>query len=565
MVRQAENMQGRDHSDRLVPAAASSSRVSGNDNHESSGRSGTVSRLSGMLSSVRRSSKSSESKKKRMPWGYKWRSSAWYITAVVGVGVCSDALTYQIIVPVLPYRLQSLGYTNVSEKVSWLAFAYSIGIFVSTFPVAYYFGRYPYRRLPLVAAVIILEAAQILFMLAKPYAALVIARFLMGAASTVVWVVGFALICENVDEARIGRQIGFAVSGVSIGTTIAPPIGGALYWNLGWYSPFIFTIAFLAVDTAARMLVIERKQMMKYESAKTTDMPLTATPESTTHMDGDEKARPDLSTDPEAAIASRDRSPASTRVPKIPDKVKSDLTPWQVVAKLGRSSRGMNGVTITFIFGFVLGALDPTLTLRVQSVWHKNSAFVGLVYLAASAPTFITGPIIGALADKYGAEWIMAPSLLLSAPWLPLLILKNSLPGFIVYFALSQTFFSCALGPVGLELAMAAREVEGMSEIHQFSAMNLAFSISSAIGSVVGGQMYDRLNHGWEAVCWFMFAVTIVFIPLPFLTAGKRTLWDRCRGRPGKSETDDDGAEIEASEDLPHRTTESRDSGETPT
>ena len=96
--------------------------------------------------------------------------------------------------------------------------------------------------------------------------------------------------------------------------------------------------------------------------------------------------------------------------------------------------------------------------------------------MAASAPSFITGPIIGALADKYGAEWIMFPSFVFAAPWIPLMILKFSLPAFVVFFALCGgwhhgwlstfrrtehlvTASSCALGPVGLEVALAARQV----------------------------------------------------------------------------------------------------------
>ena len=55
--------------------------------------------------------------------------------------------------------------------------------------------------------------------------------------------------------------------------------------------------------------------------------------------------------------------------------------------------------------------------------------------VVASAPTFVTGPIVGALADKYGAEWIEAPGLFLALPWIPLLILKSTLPGFILFYA----------------------------------------------------------------------------------------------------------------------------------
>ena len=57
------------------------------------------------------------------------------------------------------------------------------------------------------------------------------------------------------------------------------------------------------------------------------------------------------------------------------------------------------------------------------------------MYLAAAAPTFVSGPLIGALADKYGSEWFIAPFLIASMPFLPLLILDYNLAGFIVYFA----------------------------------------------------------------------------------------------------------------------------------
>jgi len=63
-----------------------------------------------------------------------------------------------------------------------------------TFPVAYFFDKYPWRREPLVVAVLVLEGALVLFMLATPFWVMVIARFLMGAASKVVWSGEFSLI-----------------------------------------------------------------------------------------------------------------------------------------------------------------------------------------------------------------------------------------------------------------------------------------------------------------------------------------------------------------------------------
>ncbi|CAD6570457.1 MAG: hypothetical protein TREMPRED_005852 [Tremellales sp. Tagirdzhanova-0007] len=467
----------------------------------------------------------------KKPRGLKWRTSSWYITTVVAMGVATDCLSYSIVVPVLPYRLEQLKYTNISALTSWLLFAYSIGIFLFSFPIAYFFDRYPWRREPLVVAIIVLEGALILFMLVTPFWLMVVSRFLMGAASTVVWSVGFALICENVEEKNIGRQIGFALAGVSVGTTIAPPIGGALYSKLGWHAPFIFTIALCAIDLVARLLVIEQKDLLKWEAkAKEVTQHEDHRPPTGVYQTVVSHGALDPQSDGlKAADAVRTQPLDQTASPgrTITQTPRKKLSPWSVLSALVRSPRGMSGFLMTFVYGIVLGSLDPTLTLRVQSVWGKNSEFVGLIYLASSAPTFVTGPIVGALADNFGAEWIIAPSLIMALPWLPLLILRNSLPGFVVFFALSQIFMSCALGPVGLEVAMAARSIEGMSEIHQFAAMNVAFSISTSIGAVVGGQMYGNVSSGWTAVVLFGFACSAISVPVPFFFTGRKPLSSR--------------------------------------
>ena len=65
-------------------------------------------------------------------------------------------------------------------------------------------------------------------------------------------------------------------------------------------------------------------------------------------------------------------------------------------------------------------------------------------------------------------------------------------------------------------LSPGSHPQEGLSEIRQsphviaesltdradqFASMNVAFAVSSAIGAIAGGQMYDTLTSGWAAVC----------------------------------------------------------------
>jgi hypothetical protein len=66
----------------------------------------------------------------------------------------------------------------------------------------------------------------------------------------------------------------------------------------------------------------------------------------------------------------------------------------------------------------------------------------------------------------------MPPMLLLTIPWLVLLLLKSSLPGFIVFYAMTcklftserrfmlmiAFFLNSAIAPNGLEVSMGARE-----------------------------------------------------------------------------------------------------------
>ncbi|WWD20223.1 hypothetical protein CI109_104699 [Kwoniella shandongensis] len=466
--------------------------------------------------------------KDKPPWGIKWRSSSWFITSVVTLGATTDILTYTIVVPVLPYRLQAMNYTNISSLTSWLLFAYSAGILVCTLPVAWFFHKYPYRRNPLVGAILVLQGSLVLFMLAKPYWVMVVSRFLQGAASTIVWSVGFALICENVEEKNIGRQIGFAYSGVAIGTTIAPPIGGALYSALGWHAPFIFCIIICAIDLVLRLFVLEQKDLRKWEAKHAQRLAA-----SHQRVAADEERRSRGLDIGSSDVATRDDSPDTLVAAEVEKKPKTELSPWGVIVALGSSPRGMTAFVVSVVYGLVLGSLEPSLTLRVQSIWHKDADFVGLVYLAAAAPTFISGPVVGAMADKWGAEFIMLPALIMILPWLPLMLLSKSIAGFIVFFAIAEFFLSCAMGPTGLEVTMVARNIDGISEIHQFAAMNIAFAISTAIGTVAGGQMYDHLTNGWAAVIWFCFGVCAFVIPFPFFFTGNKSFYRRLvdRGR----------------------------------
>lgn len=371
---------------------------------------------------------------RKRPWGAEWRSSSWFITFVVAFGVATDIMTYSIIVPVAPYRLQSLGYDNVAALNSYLLVAYSAGLVLFTPICAFVFHRFPYRRAPLLGGLVVLQLALVLFAVATPYWCMIVARLLMGIGSAVVWNVGMAMICENVPQEHVGRQLGFAMSGVSIGGSIGPVLGGVLYDRLGWHAPFIFSICICAVEFIGRLIIIERKEVKRWGIgldevlADVDGRPLEQTQDSDSGQ-----ASP---------IGARGRGAAAVEEKGKTLKTASGsvrhLTPIEVLVKLSSSPRALTAVAIMFMFALIIGGIDPTLPLRAQDVWNKDSLFVGIIYLVASVPTFFTGPLVGHLADKFGAEWMAAPCLLLSLPFFPLLILKASFAGFVIVFMLAS-------------------------------------------------------------------------------------------------------------------------------
>jgi MFS family permease len=106
--------------------------------------------------------------------------------------------------------------------------------------------------------------AQIMFMLGPAYWVMVLARIIQGANATIVWTVGLALLCETTPESQIGQQIGLAMTGLSVGIVLAPPLGGVLYSQLGFHAPFILTLGVLVLDLVLRLLVIERKDAVRW-------------------------------------------------------------------------------------------------------------------------------------------------------------------------------------------------------------------------------------------------------------------------------------------------------------
>ncbi|KAJ6569655.1 MFS general substrate transporter [Mycena capillaripes] len=416
------------------------------------------------------------------PVGLKWRCSSWFTTIVVGLSVATDLVVYSIIIPVLPFQLERLGYHSVSALTGWLLFAYSAGLVLFTIPIAMLTERYNIRRSPLIFGLVLLIGSQIMLMEAPNYTVMCVARVLQGMGSTMVWVVGLALLCDSTPEQYIGRQLGLAMSGMAIGFLAGPPIGGALYGRFGFRGPFICGIIVSFVDLIGRLLIIERKDALRWNIDPAAAMPSV------------NEAQVDEEKSGEGPNGVRNPAPP-TQPPAI---IRLSLV--GVIARLFRSSRAVVVIIITFLYGIIYSTQEPTLPLHLQAIWGLNSSKVGLVYLAGVVPTLFSAPLAGWYTDQRGVEWLSVICITLALPWWVVMIIQRSLALFITAYALGSFFISGLLSPVMAELAGVSRGIEGVGYGHVYGAFNLVYGIGTSLGPVIGGQMYAHLKEGWLAI-----------------------------------------------------------------
>ncbi|KIK99897.1 hypothetical protein PAXRUDRAFT_131055 [Paxillus rubicundulus Ve08.2h10] len=436
----------------------------------------------------------------KKPWGLQWRSSVWFTTTVVGFGITTDLLVYSIIIPVIPFQLEHLKYQNVSALTGWLLCAYSAGLVLSTIPIAMYSEIRTSRRTPLIIGLVALLGSQVLLMEAPNYPLMAVARALQGISSSMVWIVGLALLCDTAPEKQVGRQLGIAMTGLSVGLLVGTPAGGSLYSRFGFRAPFVFGEICTAVDLILRLLIIERDNAIKWgydpsvgqQLDPIANLETSASPQQSSLADvtaapppNPPQARTNLE---DSLMLNEPKTVTSEDLPlaahglSIPDAslVRERLPLLSVISRLGQSPRAVVALAMSFVYGTVNSMQEPSLPLHLQAVWGYNPDQVGLVYLAALVPALISSPLAGLLADRKGSEYLTCTCLFLALPWWVVLTLRKSMPLFVLSLALQSFFVSGVVPPVTAELAAVSRNMKGVGYAHVYGAFNLAFGIGTA-------------------------------------------------------------------------------------
>ncbi|TLD18171.1 hypothetical protein PspLS_10357 [Pyricularia sp. CBS 133598] len=464
-------------------------------------------------------------------FGLKWRSSTSFIVATVGVGLFTDLFLYGLVVPALPFILSDrfdLPADQTQRHVSILLAVYSGASVVFSPIVGVITDRLSSRKSPFLLGVASLFGATVLLMLGRTMPVLLIARALQGTSAALVWTTGMALCVETVGAHNLGKALGSIFGCITIGTLMAPMVGGVLYDKGGNAALFGLAFAMLAIDFSMRILVIERKTAAQYEQSAENDTNGASGPD-TDESSGTAGQEEGQCTEEQSLLVrtqDKEENVHYKLAPELPKIVRA----IPILSCLA-SSRLLASLLISFFQGLVIGSIDATVPLVSRDYYNFTSINAGLMFLPIGITNLIFGPILGWCVDRLGTKMMAT---VLYTYLVPVLVaFRLAAPGGppeVAKFAILL-----ALAGIGLAGMAAPSLVEGGKVVylyHQanpdfygeygpyaqlYSLFNIAYSLGLAVGPLMGGSLkqaigYGNMNAVLAGLCGVTAMVCYIFV-----------------------------------------------------
>ncbi|KAJ8295615.1 putative MFS-type transporter C18.02 [Rhodotorula toruloides] len=478
----------------------------------------------------------------RPPLFLRARASTTLILLAVFLAVLVDTAAYSIAAPIIPFRLERLGYRNVGSKVGWIIACFGAGLIVAT-PIAVYIAsKTSNRQIPLLGGAVSMAGSIVLFMECKGFAPMLVARLWQGLSGTILWTFGLALVIDSVPEQHVGKSLGIVMSGLSVGEAIGPPIGGALYRHLGWRAPFIFLLVLLVVDIVLRLLIIEKKTALMWIKRGVTIRGFSAPDYPPPNSPSIEEVVVPLAHS--STVTSSEATEVAT--PVLPKSEHDGANLWETMWRLVHNPRAAVALSMAFLYGADFGLLEAGMVLYVKEHYGLDEQGAGLIFLAVVIPSFIIAPLAGWLTDLYGSKWPATVGMAIVTAAFPLLIIRGPLPLFIFFLALIGVGLSAVSTPTTHDLNVAATATPGATSAQVFAAFNLAFSLGSFVGPIIGGELMSGLStrDGFVAIVVIGAGLVALCTPFVLLFTG---------GRLGEKRRETKEKELVGVEEIPLR------------
>ncbi|KAH6642984.1 major facilitator superfamily domain-containing protein [Boeremia exigua] len=465
------------------------------------------------------------------PAWLKFRSSDGFIIGTVSLAVFTDMFLYGIIVPVIPFALQSRSHVEkdrVQYWVSVLVAIYGASLFAFSPICGWLADRGASRRSPLLLGLIALLGSTVLLQVGNTTGILVAGRVLQGASAAVVWVIGLALLADTIPQENLAQAMGYVSLGMSLGTLVSPLLGGIVFDRVGYDAVFGMAYGLIGLDIVLRLLLVEKKVAARWEPVADVQAKAAA---------GSPAIRPtcaqDDATDTEKGVLSGQSGTSAPIGGKhLRDRRRDRLPP---VLALLYSRRLLAALFCALIQAALLTSFDSVLTIHAANLFGWTATGAALLFLPLVIPTFLA-PAFGWICDKYGGRFPCA--LGFSGACAPLVCLRfvdeNTLNDKVILCALLALTGLC-LAPTfpsimaEITFIVEAKEKsslasgragfgQGGAYAQAYGLFNMAFAAGCTVGPLLAGFIVE--DRGWSVMALVLGILSAVTAVPPCLWLG---------------------------------------------
>ena len=350
------------------------------------------------------------------------------------IALFTDMLVYGILIPLLPLMP---AVERAGSSATGLLFAAYAAMMIAATPLA---GRLVDRRGPrgpLLVALLGLAAACLLFAVGGPYWLLLVSRLLQGAVAGLGWVASLALIAAAIPLERRGACLGLAMSMVSVGTLVGPPLAGWLARDHGHAAPFVLAAAVLVVDGVLRIIFV--------------------------------RPTPPQTDDPATAL-----------------DVLRVRGSWSVVVLIALGSA-------------ITSAIEPVLPVRLAVGLGLDTAGIGLLFTLLVVIGAGLNPMVGAALSRVSPRLLALGGAALAAAGLVLVGTGSRLPVVIAGIACLGAAIAFLVAPASTLISVQGARTTPPALGGAYSLYNLAYAAGLTAGPALAGLLTSVL--GYPAAC----------------------------------------------------------------
>jgi MFS family permease len=157
---------------------------------------------------------------------------------------------------VIPSIAAEYGMSNIIQN--WVTIIFLLVVAVLSVPAGQISGKYGLKKVTILSIVLFIIIS-IVNVLVTSQEQFLVCRFVLGISLAFINVTSMAMIVSVFPPEERGKALGINITGVYVGLSLSPVLGGILDYNLGWRSVVLFGVPFLFAILALLLTKIDEE------------------------------------------------------------------------------------------------------------------------------------------------------------------------------------------------------------------------------------------------------------------------------------------------------------------